>query len=95
MDPEAILSLMKAFFEGKQPPEVLEAFPERKIQDLLKESLDIVDFIVYLEEELGRDIDTTRLGTALLNKNFGELSVEVSRMLAEEGYGAEGLETPR
>lgn len=84
MQPNDILETMKAYFAGKQPAEVLESFPSQSPKALLQESLDVVDFVVYLEEELGREIDINQLGEAIVNKNFGELSVEVSRLLAEE-----------
>jgi acyl carrier protein len=83
MEPNEVLELMKAYFREKQPPEVLQTFAEQSPRALLKESLDVVDFVVYLEEELGREIDINQLGQALLNKNFGDLSTEVSRMLTE------------
>jgi len=77
----AILGLMKSYFVQRQPPlsaELLEQFPTQSPRELLKESLDVVDFLVYLEEELDRDIDVNQLGEALLYKNFG------ARMLDEE-----------
>jgi acyl carrier protein len=83
VQPDAVLNLMKAYFADRQPPEVLDRFAEQSPRALLTESLDVVDFVVYLEEELGREISIQRLGQALLDKNFGELSVEVPRMLAE------------
>ena len=85
MQPEAVLTMMKGYFEGKQPADLLQAFASVQPRTLLKESLDVVDFVVYLEEELGRDIDLNVLGEALLNKNFGDLAVEVSNALEEEG----------
>lgn len=84
MERDSVLSLMRAYFAEKQPPAVLENFAERSPRELLKESLDVVDFVVYLEEELERDINISELGEALLNKNFGELAGEVARMLREE-----------
>lgn len=84
MQPTEILETMKAYFAGKQPVEVMDNFPQQSPRALLQESLDVVDFVVYLEEELGRDIDINQLGEALLNKNFGELSAEVARILTEE-----------
>lgn len=83
MSPDELLNVMKAYFEGKEPSEVLASFPEQYPKSLLKESLDVVDFIVYLEEELERDINIQQLGQALVDKNFGELSIEVARMLEE------------
>ena len=84
MTPEQLLALMKTYFAGKQPAEVLDTFPQQTPRALLKESLDVVDFVVYLEEELEREIDLNALGEVLLNRNFGELAQEMARMLAEE-----------
>ena len=83
MQPDQILALMKRFFDGKQSPEVMAGFAALKPVALLKESLDVVDFVVFLEEELGREIDMARVGVALGNMTFGELAVEVPRMMAE------------
>ena len=83
MTPDEVLNLMKAYFADKQPAEVLDTFAEQRPKALLTQSLDVVDFVVYLEEELDREIDIQQLGEAIISKNFGELSVEVSRILAE------------
>lgn len=81
MQPDRVLEIMKGYFAGKQPPEVLAGFGEQSPRELLKESLDVVDFVVYLEEELEREINLQELGQAILNKNFGELSVVVAGLI--------------
>ena len=81
MDSDAVLEQMRAYFEGKQPADVLASFSRQSPKALLTESLDVVDFILHLEETLGCEIDINILGEALVNKNFGELSVELSRIL--------------
>ena len=83
MNAAQILDLMKAYFAGKQAPEVLENFATLTPRAILKESLDVVDFIVYLEEELEREIDITALSGALMNSNFGDLAAQVEETLAE------------
>lgn len=85
VDADELLTWMKSYFEGKQPPEVLANFGDRKPRELLAASLDIVEFVVHVEEKLGREIDMDSLGQSLLNSNFRELSETVVRMLAEEG----------
>jgi acyl carrier protein len=78
-----ILTVMRSYFAEKVPAETLADFPRLSPSDLLKESLDVVDFVLYLEEELGREIDITRVGPALVNLDFGKLAGEVARYLAE------------
>ena len=84
MEPNAVLKMMKRYFEGRQPEEVLASFETTSPRSLLTESLDVVDFIVYLEEELGREIDIQKLGQALFHMNFEQLAGEVSRLLAAD-----------
>jgi len=82
MEPNAVLERMRAYFERKQPPEVLATFGTQSPKALLPDSLDVVDFILYLEEVTGCEIDINEVGEALMNKNFDELADEVSRRLA-------------
>jgi len=82
MEADKLMNLMRAYFTGRQPEEVLASLETRYPEDLLKESLDVVEFAVYLEEELGTDVDINGLGQALAGKTFGELAVEVPRFLA-------------
>ena len=82
MDRDAVLDKMRAYFEKKQPPEVLATFGTQPAKALLPDSLDVVDFILYIEEATGCEIDINEVGEALMNKNFDELADEVSRRLA-------------
>ena len=84
MQPDKLLDLMKSYFTGKQPDEVLNNFSRQFPTDLLKGSLDVVDFVVYLEEKLDVDIDLNVVGETLLKADFGVLSREVSQMLTEQ-----------
>jgi hypothetical protein len=81
MDSAAVLEVMRAFFKDRVPAPAPGDFGAQAPRALLKESLDVVDFIVYLEEELGCPIDTRELGEALMNRNFGELAAELAGRL--------------
>jgi len=83
VDSTQVLNVMRAYFAGKQPSEVMDSFAQQSPRALLKESLDIVDFVVYLEEELGREIDMGQVGNALFAESFTDLAAEVSRILSE------------
>jgi acyl carrier protein len=75
---------MKAHFEGTYSAEELEGFADKRATDLLNESIDVVEFLVYLEDELGSRIDATQVGPALANMTFGELAAKVCDLLDEE-----------
>lgn len=83
MTGELVLERMAAFFADRQPEAVMAEFATLSPRTLLQESLDVVDFVVYLEEELGVEIPLQKLGEALYNKNFGELAAEVARLASE------------
>jgi acyl carrier protein len=85
MTAEALLETMKKYFAGKMAPAALEQFGELSPREYLKESLDVVDFVVFLEEELEREIDLQQVGQALFQMNFGALAAEIAGMLAAEG----------
>lgn len=88
MDTPQLMDLMRAYFAGRQPEEVLASLETRYPEDLLKESLEVVEFAVYLEEELGTEVDINGLGQALAGKTFGELALEVPRFLQAPRPGA-------
>ncbi len=85
MQAETILEIMRNYFIGRQPEEILTGFSDRRPTDLLTESLDVVDFVLYLEEELGLEVDVNRIGPALSRLTFGELAPEISRLAAGGG----------
>src|SRR4051812_21351554 len=91
MQPTEILETMKTYFAGKQPAEVMDTFAAQSPRALLQESLDVVDFVVFLEEELGRDIEIKGRGGAILKKNLGELWVGGARLWGGECFAAVGL----
>ena len=83
MGRDAVLDVMKRYFEGKEPAELMARFAELPPKSLLKESLDVVDFLVYLEEELGRGIDVTRSSELFALPTFGDLAGEACRLMSE------------
>ena len=82
MEGTQVLELMRRYFVDKAPAEQLEQFGDLTPQNLLKESLDMVDFIVYLEEELGKEVDVSQLSDALMNQNFRVLADQIAAHVA-------------
>jgi acyl carrier protein len=72
---------MKAYFQGRQPPELLDRLATLRAADLLKESVDVVEFVLYLEEELRCQIGFAQIGPSLASMTFGELAAELCRLL--------------
>ena len=85
MDADRIMALMQKFFSEKKSVESVENLPTQPVTSLLTDSLDVVDFLMFLEDELQlkTEIDLTQFGPSLMNRNFGELAAEISRWLTE------------
>lgn len=81
MDRDAVLSTMKAHFDGSVPPEKLDNFAGTRAVDMFEESIDVINFLFYLEDELGPQIDASQVGPAMANMTFGELATELHRIL--------------
>jgi acyl carrier protein len=78
MDQNAMVELMKGYFlETREEGEALDDFGNRLPRELLTESMDLVEFVVYLEEKLGIEIKFNEFGDALINKNFAQLADEL------------------
>jgi acyl carrier protein len=85
MDAEKIMGLMQKFFSEKKPGESMENLSAQPVTSLLTDSLDVVDFLMFLEDELQlkTEIDLTQFGPSLMNRNFGELAGEIAKWLSE------------
>ncbi len=53
------------------PKEKLESL---KAGEVIQQSLDLVEFVLHLEERLGIEININTLGEKLITKTFGELA---------------------
>jgi hypothetical protein len=83
MTREEVLERMKAHFEGTYEPAELEGFADKKATELLTESIDVVEFLMYLEDQLGSGVDASQVGPAMANMTFGELADELIRRQGE------------
>ncbi len=85
MDADKIMALMQKYFSEKRSLDAVENLHTQPVTSLLMDSLDVVDFLMFLEDELQlkTEIDLTQFGPSLMNRNFGELAEEVAKWLAE------------
>jgi len=84
MDQATVLDRMKAHFDGPNPPAGLDRFAETKAMELFAESIDVVNFLFYLEDELGPKIDASRIGPAMANMTFGELAAKLTEVINDQ-----------
>lgn len=81
MDQATVLERMKAYFAQEDPRRDLDGFAETKAIELFEESIDVVDFLFYLEEELGPKIDASRIGPAMAQMTFGDLATKLAEVI--------------
>ena len=84
MDQATVLDRMRAHFEGQASPEVLERFADTRAMEMFAESIDVVNFLFYLEDELGPKIDASKIGPAMANMTFRELSAKLCQLINDE-----------
>jgi acyl carrier protein len=80
VQPEHVLDIMKAYLADDQPDKPLDNFAQRLPTEYLEDSVDVLTFVMHLEEKLGIDIKLAQVGPALAQKTFQELAVELCRI---------------
>ena len=85
MDQSGLLDLMQTYIQDQKPELVLDNFDQIPVRDVLIDSLDITEFLMALEDQLGLEleaIDLDQLGPKLAQSpTFSELADEVLRYL--------------
>ena len=86
MDEKQILELTRNYIETNMQDVDLENLEEKPVQEVFQASIDIVDFIMEMEEkfELEEEINLEKLGPRFAdNITFAELATEVKKYLDE------------
>ena len=71
---KAVLEAIAEFFEENFPNVPRDKIEGMKASDVIQQSLDLVEFVLHLEEKLGLEININTLGEKLITKTFGELA---------------------
>lgn len=94
MDQDSIFMQMKTFFEDRVEPETLDRLADVKVVELLDESIDVVEFIVYLEDKLKARFSPNRIGPTMATLTFAEVASAIARELNEQPGRLEPAEDP-
>jgi acyl carrier protein len=84
MERNQILSVMKAYFADLHGPEKVEDFETLRAGDLIEDSVDAVTFIMHLEDQTGRNIPISEVGTAFNSLTFKDLAAQLAPRLTGE-----------
>jgi acyl carrier protein len=74
VDRKAVLDAMAEFFTENFPNIPKETIESLKAGEVIQQSLELVEFVLHLEEKLGIEININTLGEKLITKTFGELA---------------------
>jgi acyl carrier protein len=74
LDRKAVLDAMAEFISENFPSIPKEKLESLKAGEVIQQSLDLVEFVLHLEERLGIEININTLGEKLITKTFGELA---------------------
>jgi acyl carrier protein len=80
VQPEKVLDIMKAYLADDQPDKPLDNFPNRLPSEFLEDSVDVLTFVMHLEEKLHVDIPLAKVGPSLSQMTFRELAAELCRL---------------
>jgi acyl carrier protein len=80
VQPEKVLDIMRAYLADDQPEKPLDNLPSRLPSEFLQDSVDVLTFVMHLEEKLHVDIPLAKVGPALSQMTFQELAVELCRL---------------
>ncbi len=68
-------------FVSRQAPETAGKDIERlRATDVIRQSLELVEFVLHLEERLGIEININEIGEGLVTNDFGGLADELVRL---------------
>jgi acyl carrier protein len=79
---EAVLVAMKEFITTYFPAVPSDHIESLRAGDVIRQSLELVEFVLHLEERLGIEVNINQLGESLILQNFGALADELVRLSA-------------
>jgi acyl carrier protein len=80
---EVVVGAMKEFITTHFPGIPSDHIESLCAGDVIRQSLELVEFVLHLEERLGVEININQLGESLIVQNFGALADELVRLSKE------------
>lgn len=81
MERDVILDHLRAYFTARLPPEMLDSFENIKPRDIISNSMEAVDLVLFMEEKTGVELGLAEIGPAVASMTFGALADEIQRMV--------------
>jgi acyl carrier protein len=77
IDRQAVLDAIREFVTVHFPAITVDRLETLRAGDVIQQSLELVELVLHLEEELGIEININELGENLVVQNFGVLADEL------------------
>jgi acyl carrier protein len=77
IDRQAVLDAIREFVTAHFPAITVDRLETLRAGDVIQQSLELVELVLHLEEELGIEININELGENLVVQNFGALADEL------------------
>jgi acyl carrier protein len=82
MGRDEIMSHLRSFFAARLPAEALERFETLKPAHLMASSMEALDLVLHLEEQIGIELGLAEIGPAVASMTFAALADEIQRMVS-------------
>ena len=89
IDRQTVLDVIRQFVTAHFPTVPVDHLETLRAGDVIQQSLELVELVLQLEEELGIEININELGENLILQNFGELADELVRSEAAKKVKSE------
>ena len=80
---ETVLAAMKEFITAHFPTVPPDRIESLCAGEVIRQSLELVEFVLHLEERLGIEVNINQLGENLIVEDFGALADELVTLSAE------------
>jgi acyl carrier protein len=84
IDRQTVLNVIREFVATHFPTISVEHLETLRAGDVIQQSLELVELVLHLEDELGIEININELGESLVVQNFGNLADELVRSEAKK-----------
>jgi acyl carrier protein len=85
IDRQAVLDAIREFVTVHFPAITIDRLETLRAGDVIQQSLELVELVLHLEEELGIEININELGENLVVQNFGVLADELVESERKKG----------
>jgi acyl carrier protein len=74
VDRARALESIRAFIEASHPELRLDQLEQLRASDVIRQSVELVEFVLHLEDSLGIEIDIGSIGENLITDTFAQLA---------------------